>query len=194
MPDRGRSATASGRLGTWLVIGVVVALVMGASWAITRKPAEAGAATPVQVSGVAVAPVVGRAAPDFTARTLDGTSVSVAQFKGRPVWLTFGATWCAPCRAEAPDLQAAYAAHRGSGLEVLSVYTSQEAAAVEEYATLLGLTYRHVPDPQSLAAAAYGVRGIPVHFFIGADGVLRQRTEGALSRPEMDAALAAIGA
>ena len=194
MPDGRRGAAAPGRLGTWLVIGVVVALVMGVSWMITRKPAEAGATTPVQVSGAAAAPLVGRPAPDFTATTLDGRSIGVAHLKGRRGWLTFGATWCAACRAGAPDLQAAYAAHRASGLEVVSVYTSQEAAAVEEYATLLGLSYVHVPDPQSRAAASYGVKGIPVHFFIGADGVLKQRTEGALSRAEMDAALAAIGA
>lgn len=194
MPERRGQAPATGRVGTWAVIAVVVALVLGGSWGLTRKPDASGATTQVQVSGVAAAPLVGRPAPDFTATALDGSQVSIAQLKGRPVWVTFGATWCAPCRAEAPDLQSAYAAHRGAGLEVVSVYTAQEAPAVKEYAELLGLTYRHVPDPQSLAAASYGVSGIPVHFFIGPDGVLKQRTEGALSRPEMDAALAAIGA
>lgn len=193
MPEREPKTAASGRLGTWLVVTLVVALVMGGAWLATRKPA-AGASTPVQVSGAATPPSVGRAAPDFTATTLDGKQIGVAQLRGRPVWLTFGATWCAPCRAEAPDLQAAYAAHRGSGLEVVSVYTAQEGPAVREYAELLGLTYVHVPDPQSRAAASYGVNGIPVHFFIGADGVLRQRIEGALSRAQMDAALAGIGA
>nr|NLI50156.1 TlpA family protein disulfide reductase [Propionibacterium sp.] len=193
MPDPERDAAASGRFVTWVVVTVVVALVMGGAWLITRRPA-AGASTPVQVSGAATVPLVGKPAPDFTATTLDGRQITVSQLKGRPVWLTFGATWCAPCRVEAPDLQAAFAAHRASGLEVVSVYTAQEATAVREYAELLGLTYAHVPDPQSRAAASYGVNGIPVHFFIGADGVLRERIEGALSRPQMDAALAGIGA
>lgn len=186
-------AATTGRAGTWVVLAVVVALVMGGAWFLTGRTSGA-TTTPVQVSGAAVAPVVGRAAPDFTATTLAGTQVGIAALKGKPVWLTFGATWCAPCRAEAPDLQAAYAAHSGTGLVVVSVYTSQESAAVKEYADLLGLTYTHVPDPQSRAAASYGVNGIPVHFFIGADGVLKQRLEGALSRTQMDAALASIGA
>ena len=193
MPDGAPpAATNTGRAGTWAVLAVVVALVMGGAWFLTGQTSGA-APTPEQATGGA-APVVGRAAPNFTATTLDGREISIAGLAGRPVWLTFGATWCAPCRAEAPDLQAAYAAHSGTGLVVVSVYTAQEAAAVQEYAGLLGLTYAHVPDPQSRAGASYGVNGIPVHFFIGADGVLNQRLEGALSRAQMDAALASIGA
>jgi len=67
------------------------------------------------------APKVGQPVPDFTLGSLDGGAISVSQFRDRPVLINFWATWCAPCRAEMPALQAVYEKYQARGFVVLAV-------------------------------------------------------------------------
>lgn len=196
-PVEGRSSAsgpveerpAGTRRRTLLAIAAVSALVLGGGWWITQPAPDGGAATAsVTVPGAATAPRVGDAAPDFTATTTDGRSLTLSSLRGRPVWLTFGASWCAPCRVEAPDIQAAHAASGERGVQVVAVYLGEDAAAVKSFASTLGLTYTHVPDPDQKLAAAWGVRGIPVHWFIGADGTVTA-TQAGIVGPERIRAL-----
>jgi peroxiredoxin len=108
------------------------------------------------------------------------------------VWLTFGASWCQPCRAENPDIQAAWRSRQDSGLRIVQVYMSEDAAAVRAYAATVGLTYARVADPDTRLAAAYRIVGIPSHFFIDRTGVLRQLKIGTLDPKTIEAALAEI--
>lgn len=150
----------------------------------------AGDGTLVDVAGTGTAPEVGAVAPDFTAVTLDGEEVTLSQYRGRPVWLTFGATWCASCRVEAPDIQAAY--EEADDAVVLAVYLSEDADDVRTYAERLTLTFTHVPDPDERVSAMYHVLGVPMHYFIDRDGVVQALRFGVLSREQMDTELAAI--
>ena len=133
---------------------------------------------------------VGEPAPDFTGTTADGEPISLAGLAGRPVWLTFGATWCASCRVEAPDMQDAHEAT--PGVEVVMVYLSEDAPTVTDYAQRLGTTFTHVPDPRGEISAKYHVVGVPVHWFVDADGVVRDVKFGVLSRAQMDEELAEL--
>ena len=121
-----------------------------------------------------------------------GTPVSLADYAGKPVWLTFGASWCPDCRTEAPDLEAAYLAWKGKGLNVLGVFINEPAADVAAYAQRAGMTFPIAVDPNADIAAAYQTLGIPTHFFIGADGRIEQIRIGALSRDDMDRTVAAL--
>ncbi len=133
---------------------------------------------------------VGEPAPDFAGTAVDGAEVSLAALAGRPVWLTFGATWCASCRVEAPDMQAAHEAT--PGVEVVMVYLSEDAATVRAYAERLGTTFVHVPDPRGEISARYHVVGVPVHWFVDSEGIVRSVRFGVLTRSEMDEELAAL--
>lgn len=139
-------------------------------------------------------PQVGQVAPDFAASALDGSEVRLAAYRGHPVWLTFGATWCAQCRAEAPDIQAAYEQARPAGAVVVSVYLEEDADAVRAYTERVGMTFVHVPDPKAAVSSLYRVQGVPFHVFIGPDGVIDSVQFGVLSREQMDSALAAAAA
>lgn len=186
---------AGTRWRTLLVISVVAAVVLGGGWWMTRPVTTGGIdgnyAT-VQVDGATVAPKVGSVAPDFTATTTDGTTITLSQLRGKPVWLNFGATWCAPCRVEAPDIQAAHLAQE-RGVQIVAVYLGEDKAAVDPFAASLGLTYRHVPDPKKALASAWGVNGIPVHWFIDADGVIRSTQVGILGPDRITELLAEVG-
>lgn len=175
-------APAGSRWRTLLAIAVVAALVIGGGWWVTRPVMTGGAEgnfAQVAVPNGAAAPKVGAPAPDFTAVTTDGRTIKLSELRGKPVWLNFGASWCAPCRVEAPDIQAAHAAQLG-GVQVVAVYLGEDKPAVDSFARSLGLTYSHVPDPEKNLAAAWGVNGIPVHWFIGPDGTIRATQVGIL--------------
>ena len=79
--------------------------------------------------------------------------MKLSDFVGRPVWLTFGASWCQPCRAENPDIEATYLTV-SDAVVVVQVYMSEDAATVKEYRDRVGITYLTVPDPSENASPA----------------------------------------
>jgi cytochrome c biogenesis protein CcmG/thiol:disulfide interchange protein DsbE len=143
-------------------------------------------------AGGGPAPAIGSAAPDFTATTVEGKKVSLSSYKGRAVWLTFGASWCGACQAEAPDVQATYEKFKASGVEILAVSIQEDSPTVLSYGKRLGLTYPQIADANDTIASAYRVNGIPAHFFVDKSGILRSMKTGALSPDQMDAALKEI--
>jgi cytochrome c biogenesis protein CcmG, thiol:disulfide interchange protein DsbE len=175
-----------GRLTTVAVI-IVTAVVIGLVAYVIDQPASASGVTKVTLNDTsATPPQAGQVPPDFQGTTIDGKTVSLSQLKGQPVWLTFGASWCGDCRAEAPDLEATYAKFKGQGLVVLQVSIQEDAAAVQEYAKRVGFTFTMVPDPDTRIADAYHILGIPTHYFIGRDGVIREVRLGGLKPAEME--------
>ena len=167
---------------------------MGGAYLINRPDPAPGGVTTVQLKGALAgpAPKVGEPAQDFTATTIDGKATSLAAYRGKPVWLTFGASWCASCRAEAPDIQAAYERAKSSGVVVLGVYLSEDATAVRDFAGRLGLTYPQMADPQTKIASAYRVMGVPTHVFVDRSGIVRSIQVGVLTQERMDTALAEL--
>ena len=184
-----RARVRDSRWGSILVLVLVTIAVVVGTYLVMRPDQADDGVTAVQIDGVAAAPKVGDEAPAFTATTLDGTPVSLAQLQGRPVWLVFMASWCTSCRAEAPDVQATHQQAGPDGVAVVAVYLNEDASAVREYTQRLGLTFTHVPDPNAEIAAAYGVKGIPAHFFIDRSGVVRAAAVGILSPQQIDDAV-----
>ena len=182
------------RFGTLLVIAVTAAIVVAGAYFVDRPTAAASGLQAIALSGPTDGPPpkIGSPAQDFTATTVDGKKVSLSSYKGHPVWLTFGATWCAACKAEAPDIQAAYERFKPKGVVVLSIFIREDAATVKDYADRVGLTFPKVADPDTRIASAYRVYGIPAHFFIDRTGVLRLVKTGGQSPEQMAAALAEI--
>lgn len=182
----GRLQTIVVIAGAAVVIGVLAysALGIGQTDGVTSVTLPADAA--------ASAPQVGAVPPNFTGTTYDGKTVSLADYAGRPVWLTFGASWCPDCRTEAADVEATYKANQAAGLQVLAVFINEPAADVAAYAGRAGLTFPIAVDPNADVAAAYRTMGIPTHVFIGPDGKIREIRIGALSKDDMARAVAAI--
>jgi len=182
------------RLGTLLVLAVTAAVVMVGAYMVDRPAPAAAGVQAVQLTGAGdgAPPKIGTPAQDFTATTVDGKKVSLSSFKGHAVWLTFGASWCAACKAEAPDIEAAYQKFKARGVVVLSVSISEDSATVKDYGDRIGLTYPKIADPDTRIASAYRVNGIPAHFFIDASGVLSSVKTGGMSPGQMDAALTEV--
>jgi cytochrome c biogenesis protein CcmG, thiol:disulfide interchange protein DsbE len=184
------------RFGTVLVLAVTAALVMVGAYFVQRptasatKGGSAGGTTATNVvAGDGPAPKIGSPAQDFTGTTTDGKQVSLSSYKGQSVWLTFGASWCAACVAEAPDIQTASEKFKAKGVVVLAISISEDSATVKDYANRVGLTYPMIADPNTTIASLYRVYGIPAHFFIDKAGFLHATKTGGLSTEQMDTAL-----
>ncbi|MEO5964456.1 MAG: TlpA disulfide reductase family protein [Candidatus Limnocylindrales bacterium] len=189
-PSAGRTA---GRLQT-IVIIVIALIVVGTLAYVATGPGAVDGVTKVELTGAIAGkvPAPGDIPPAFTAITSDGTQVSLADYAGKPLWLTFGASWCPDCRSEAPDVEATYEKYKVQGLNVLGVFISESATDIGGYRTRAGLTFPIVVDENTTIASAYQTLGIPTHYFIGADGRIVEVRIGALSRADMDRAAAAL--
>jgi len=193
-PKGWRQRIRESRGGTLLVLGVTATIVIAGAYLMDRPASAASGLQAISLSGPTdgAPPKIGTPAQDFTATTVDGTKVSLSSYKGHPVWLTFGATWCAACKAEAPDIQAAYKKFEPKGVVVLSIWIREDSATVKDFADRTGLTFPKIADPDTRIASAYRVYGIPAHFFIDKAGILRAIKTGGQSPEEMAAALTEI--
>ncbi|MFT3701501.1 MAG: TlpA disulfide reductase family protein [Agriterribacter sp.] len=116
---------------------------------------------------------IGSVAPDFTLNDVNGKPVSLASFKGKYTLVDFWASWCAPCRAENPNVVKAYNTYKAKGFEILGVSLDDKKENWQKAIQQDKLTWTHVSDLkgwQSDAAALYDVKGIPMNFLLDKDG------------------------
>ena len=121
------------------------------------------------------APPEGSKAPDFTQTSVDGKPVSLSSFKGKYVLIDFWASWCAPCRAENPNVVKAYDTYKGKGFTILGVSLDGKSTKAAWLAAIQkdGLTWTEVSDLSGWsneAAKLYGVHAIPQNFLIDPNG------------------------
>ncbi len=132
-------------------------------------------------------PVIGKLAPDFELANLDGRFVSLSDFRGKPVFLNFWASWCGPCRFEMPFIQEMYEGLSDDGLIVLAINVEEDPDTIKEFIEDFGLTFPVLLDTNSGVRLKYNVRGIPATFFIDKNGIIQDIKIGAFTG-EMDIA------
>jgi cytochrome c biogenesis protein CcmG/thiol:disulfide interchange protein DsbE len=146
-------------------------LLLGLGWIFLSR-VEADQAEEGRLS----APQIGFFAPDFELSALDGQTVSLRDLRGRAVILNFWASWCAPCRAEMPALQAVAEDYRDAGLVVLAVNAAFQDRS-EDVVAFVGqhdLTFSILLDENGRVNRLYQVRSLPTTFFIGRDGLIQE--------------------
>src|SRR5947208_3738212 len=140
---------------------------------------------------------VGKPAPSFTVTDIDGHRVSLSQLKGKPVLISFWATWCVLCRDELPLIRDEYLAHHADGLEVVAIDWGDESAdTVRRFWSSLKLQPAPFLDPDARAATAYGVTlsstGLPVSVLVARDGTVSSFEPFPLTKEFLDPALQKI--
>lgn len=124
---------------------------------------------------------VGNTAPDFTLQTLDGKEAKLSDFRGKPVFVNFWATWCPPCRAEMPDMQELY---DNMDIEILAVNLTNTEKSEEDVSSFvedMGLTFPVLMDPKGQLSTAYNVKAYPTSYLLDAEGKIRYIAYGAMN-------------
>lgn len=114
------------------------------------------------------------AAPDFEFTTFEGETMRLSDLRGNVVVLNFWASWCTPCAAEAPELEATWQAYKDQNVVFLGVAYADNGPRSLEFMDRYGLTYMNAPDLGTRISEVYGIRGVPETFIIDPNGNVAQ--------------------
>jgi peroxiredoxin len=180
--------------GFLLLAGAFVFLIFGdAGDPVPTVDSQAGqvAENAVQLPNSGPPLQVGDQPYEFALQGLDGETVALSQFIGRPIMVNFWATWCGPCRIEMPEIQAVWEAYQDDGLVVLALDQDETAEDVQAYFDELGLTFTPLLDDGSNTAQNFGLQGtLPASIFINPDGEVSIIHRGIMTRGQLDTFLA----
>ncbi len=157
---------------------MMLALAVGCdSPAVTSPVGMTEAATIAPREGTRV----GFLAPTFSLDRLDGGRSSSAEFRGKVVLLNFWATWCGPCRAEMPSLEALSHEFPSQDFVVVGISSDYEGAQiVQPFMESFGLTFPILLDPEMAVNDRFEVRAIPASIVLDRQGVIRYKFFGAM--------------
>lgn len=121
-------------------------------------------------------------APDFTITSFEGQTLKLSDLKGKVVVINFWASWCPPCRDEAPFLERTWRQYKDRGVVFIGVdYVDTETAA-RAYLKEFGITYFNGVDLRSEISQKYRIKGVPETYFVDKDGNLAGNALGPIAR------------
>lgn len=135
-----------------MAVAIVLALL---AWAVQTKGA------PPLASGVA---------PDFSLTTFEGQEIKLSELRGKPVVINFWASWCIPCRTEAPILERAWKDYGERGVVILGVDYVDTYDAAKKFIQEYGMTYPNGPDLGTRISQMYRITGVPETYFVTREG------------------------
>ncbi len=135
---------------------------------------------------------IGELAPPLQVPQVGGGTIDLANLKGKPVWINFMATWCPSCQDEFPLMNGFAARYAANGLVIIAVDVREDEGAVASFAQRLNATFPLGLDADGKAATTWDALALPVHFWIGADGIIRDGALGGIGPDVMAAGLRTI--
>jgi len=145
------------------IVGLVLVLALG----FRRDPHDIRTGT------------IHQPAPAFDLERLDAPGrVRLADLSGKVVIVNFFASWCIPCKEEAPALVRVWERYRTSGVVFVGIVYQDSPQAAKDFHERLGQTWPAALDDSGRTALAFGVFGVPETYFIGKDGIIEGRHIG----------------
>jgi cytochrome c biogenesis protein CcmG, thiol:disulfide interchange protein DsbE len=169
-----------------LVIAGLGLLILGVvSLVYLARPQAQAAST--ETPWVSVVPIEVRfSPPELNLTDLDGNPVALSKTAGQVVLVNNWAFWCPPCRAELPELQAYYDAHKQQGFTVIGIEAGDEKADVDYHVKLFKLTFPIWLDPQDKSLQAFQNFSLPNTYVIDKTGTVRLTWVGVIDRAMLE--------
>ncbi len=147
---------------TLVIVGGIVLIVVVAFLFTQGAPTQA----------VSLAQV-GKAFGNFSLKDIQGQSVQMSDYAGKVVLVNAWATWCPPCKAEMPDLNAYYQAHQQDNFVILAINAGDPASAAADFVAQKGLTFPVLLDPNTALLNGLGINSYPTSILVGMDGMVK---------------------
>jgi cytochrome c biogenesis protein CcmG/thiol:disulfide interchange protein DsbE len=164
---------------------------------VTRGRAIGLGIVALVIAGVVVAEVVtagggasSRPAPRLPSQVLSGPDVDLASLRGKPALVNFWASWCGPCKQEAPELKR-FSEGLGNRATLVGVDWGDSADGARAFIARSGWRYPILRDPSQKVGTQYGLNGLPTTFVLDADGNIVQTLQGPQTVAKLQQALAA---
>ena len=170
----------------WAAVAVAGTVIVG--WAFVAGRSLGRDPTVVRSA------LLGKPAPAFRLRGLDGGQVDSAALRGDAVVVNFWASWCVPCAEEAPELEAFSWRVRGRGVRLVGIVYNDDRAAAAAFRDRFGLTFAQATDPGGRAAIDFGVFGVPETYVINRDGIVLAKLLGAVDAATLQRVVAQVEA
>lgn len=167
----------------WIMVGLAVVVLLPALVVLGSRVGKDATQVPTVL--------LGKAAPRFDLRTIDGEAVSTEVLAGKPYVVNFWASWCGPCRKEHGALRAFWERYRDDGVQLLGVIFQDTPANARAFQEELGGDWPLVEDPKGRTAVDFGLRAPPETFVVNSHGVITAKFVGALQPGQLEEALAA---
>ena len=165
-------------LGTLALLGAVLLMALALGTQLSRRNATRPTTGP---------------APDFALELFDGTEFRLSDYRGRVVLINFWASWCPPCRDEAPDLQALYADYHTQGFTILGVNMLESSRGKAlDFMAEFGITYSNGEDIGERVTNLYRVEAPPESFLIDRAGNVRRFFIGNIRYDDVSGSIEAL--
>jgi cytochrome c biogenesis protein CcmG/thiol:disulfide interchange protein DsbE len=169
-------STHRGLSPAWIAAGAIALIVLALlGYGLLASPFEP--------------PQIGDPVPDFQLTAFDGSSMNLGTEQGRVVVVNFFASWCAPCRQEAADLEQTWRDYQDRGVQFYAIAYKDAASKAQAFQETFDVSYPYAIDPGNRTSRTYGVTGVPETFVIDQQGLLVHHFVGPITRSELSLAL-----
>ncbi len=135
-------------------------------------------------AGAAGAEEAGEPLPEFTFTAIDGKTILSDELKEKPLVIVMLASWCPPCKREAPDLEKAYHAFKGRDVQFLGIFVASSESSIVKFAEKYGLTFP-VGTAEGDVTKMFGWKPFPAAAFVAPGGIVRIKHFGATNFDEL---------